>query len=128
MFRHAVRVHPEECCGILVGRRCGTECMVERIVEAANISEVGRARSYQICWRALLSTARATREGPSDILGFYHSHPDGSDRPSGHDLATAWIDYSYVILAVRDGCCLGATSWRVSGEGRPFEPETVCPA
>lgn len=125
MWQHALRTFPEECCGILLGQQRDRDCEVQRIVEADNIAEGDRRRSYQVSWRALLSTVRAARIGKGEIVGFYHSHPDGSVHASEEDRKAAWIDFVYVILPVSEGTCRKISCWRVRNDGSPFEREEV---
>ena len=121
---HAARCFPEECCGILLGRQTPAGPVVQRAIEAENIAQHDRARSYQIDWNTLLSVMRRVRTGSIDLIGFYHSHPDGSDSPSPRDRKDAWIGFSYVIIAVTDGKPAAPTSWRVPAEDAPFQRET----
>ncbi len=125
LVAHAHRDYPNECCGILVGVRSGPDRFVHRVVPAANIAIGDRRRNYQIDWKTLLATQRDARHACLQIVGFYHSHPDGSTRPSRRDLDHAWPDCSYLILAVWGGKCTGSASWRSNDSRRSFEPESV---
>lgn len=125
LMGHARREYPRECCGILIGRHVGDEARVERAVEAENIAANDRRKSYQIDWRTLLATTRSVRATRERIVGFYHSHPDGSSRPSRRDRQEAWLDHSYVILTMRDGLCAAVTGWRVHSDAGEFEPELL---
>lgn len=120
---HAADAWPEECCGLLIGRRDAGDARVTRVVPAENIASGDRRRSYQIDWRVLIDTFRAAREGPDAVLGFYHSHPDGSSRPSKRDRQSAWADYRYLILAARDGSVAEMTCWRIDDEQTAFVRE-----
>jgi len=123
--RHAVEAFPNECCGILIGRHEDTCAYVGHIVAADNIAEGDRTRSYQIDWKTLFNTIRTARDTPNEVIGFYHSHPDGSNTPSKRDVASAWIGYAYVILPVTEGVCGHPSAWRVAHEGASFERETI---
>ena len=125
LIRHAQREDPRECCGVLIGRCIGDDAWVEGTVDARNIAENDRRRNYQIDWHTLLTTARSVRHEPEQIVGFYHSHPDGSIRPSERDRREAWLDHSYVILSMGEGRCLTITSWRVRHQSGAFEPEPL---
>jgi len=75
---------------------------------------------------------RVTREfenGPWDIIGVYHSHPDHPSRASQTDtdraieiMATAW---SYVIVSVQNGTVAGAQSWVLNESERKFYEEPL---
>jgi len=125
LLGHARRVWPSECCGILLGRRVGAECVVEEAVGAANIAEGDRRTAYQIDWVTLFRVTRETRTALREIVGFYHSHPDGSIRPSERDREAAWIDYAYVIVSIDEASPVGLSSWRVLAEDAGFEQETL---
>lgn len=100
MGGHARSEFPCECCGILVGQRSGVGVIIERIVPAQNITESDPFSSYQVDWKTLIETRRELRSGTSEIVGFYHSHPDGTPRPSGRDGRFAWSGHAYLIIPV----------------------------
>jgi len=116
--RHAAETYPDECCGALIARD-------GRIVEAFRLPNTteGEARrrflispsDYQ------LAEARATAER-AVLAGFYHSHPDHPARPSEHDLAQAWPNLTYVIIAVDAGAPGDITAWRLRDDRSGFEP------
>ena len=123
--RHAESAWPNECCGLLVGRRSHGDVFVERVAAARNIAEHDRSRNYQIDWDTLFATIRQARTDSREIVGFYHSHPDGSSKPSGKDAAVAWLDRSYVIIPITEHGCRDPASWRIQNEGEGFEPEMI---
>lgn len=120
-----MRELPDECCGVLIGRRSGINAIVHHAVPAHNIAEGNRRNSYQVDWKTLFTTLRSTRLGPGEIIGFYHSHPDGSTTPSQRDRELLWTGCSYVIISLTDGGCSAVTSWRVPHTGAPFQQEPV---
>ena len=125
MLRHADRQHPNECCGILMGEPSGQNILIRRVIQAGNISELEKTRSYQIDWQTLFDAVRASRSGHERIIGFYHSHPDGSNQPSRSDHRSAWIDHSYIIITKQPGHSYQMTSWRIPHENSRFEPERI---
>jgi proteasome lid subunit RPN8/RPN11 len=125
ILRHASDEFPGECCGILIGRRSGADSFVDRAVAARNIAEGDRHKSYQIDWKTLFTAVRQTRLTPDEMIGFYHSHPDGSDRPSARDLESAWVAYSYVIVPVVEGRATGVRSWRWTSGKASLEQEPM---
>ena len=84
-----------------------------------------RRRTYQLDWETLFSTIRACREVENEIVGFYHSHPNGSCEPSQRDLATAWLQRSYLILGAPYHDVASAASWRVTDHRDGFVREQL---
>ncbi len=116
---------PEECCGILIGRHPQADIrVVTRVVRTENAKASHRERSYEIAPSELLAAWRMARAGGERILGFYHSHPSGSSRPSARDRVEAWSGMSYVIVAPADEACR-LTSWRGEGDGGGLEREEI---
>jgi proteasome lid subunit RPN8/RPN11 len=115
--RHAAETYPHECCGALIASN-GT------IVEAfrlPNTTAEGARRRFLIGpgdYR--LAEARA-REQRATLAGFYHSHPDHPARPSAHDLAQAWPNLAYIIVAVNGGTPGDLKTWRLLEDRSGFE-------
>jgi proteasome lid subunit RPN8/RPN11 len=72
-----------EHCWTLVGRRRGRIWYARRVRPSAG-------ERLRVEFDASWVLAREERRG--DVLGFYHTHPDGAPRPSRRDLRTmrAW--------------------------------------
>ncbi|MDR3437936.1 M67 family metallopeptidase [Telmatospirillum sp.] len=133
--RHAAESYPEECCGLLIGRRetdgvgpepapaCGGVWRVTRVVPAANRAE-NRKRSFEVdpathiaLLRGLREASRTGATGPEELaeslLGPYHSHPDASSRPSTRDRAQAMeVDAVWLILGSTESGVTAADAWR----------------
>lgn len=86
--RRAEAAAPDECCGLLVGRREADGAVVARAVAAANTAD-DPARRFEVDPARLLAAHREARAAGLEVLGPYHSHPDGAARPSATDLARA---------------------------------------
>lgn len=83
--------YPEECCGLLVGLREGEgEVRVTRAVASANMALSSRRDRFEIDPLLRIALAREVRGTPEDIVGHYHSHPDGQAVPSALDRERAW--------------------------------------
>ena len=119
--QHARDAYPEECCGILLGQRADGQSVLSRVVPAENITDGDRRRSYQIDWRTLLDTFRRARGTDEAVLGFYHSHPDGSTAPSRRDAIDAWIDHFYVLIPITTMAVYDPTCWLIPSEGGSFQ-------
>lgn len=115
--QHAREAYPNECCGALIARE-------DRIVEAYRLPNTtnGEARRRFLIGPAdyRLAEGRAREQG-AQLAGFYHSHPDHPARPSEHDLAQAWPNLTYIIVAVDAGTPADLRSWRLREDRSGFE-------
>lgn len=122
--RHGAEAFPHECCGALIA----VGGVVVEAFRLPNTTMEGAARRFTVGpsdYRA--AEARATRLG-GGLLGFYHSHPDHPARPSVHDLAQAWPNFSYVIISVNAGVPGDLTSWHLEDDRSAFaQGELSCP-
>jgi proteasome lid subunit RPN8/RPN11 len=142
---HAEQVYPEECCGLLVGRRQAAEKSVVEVVSLDNDwasdwdgeGSVGaiaddalepeqrtRRRRYAIAPQDLLRVQKQARDKGLIILGIYHSHPDEVAVPSECDRRLAWAEYAYVILSVRQGKTADIQNWTLDLDHQ-FQPEPI---
>ena len=118
---HGRETYPDECCGALYGR----EGAVTATWALPNTTEEGPRRRFLVRPQDYREAeARATTSG-TDLLGFYHSHPDHPARPSQYDLDHAWPFFSYIIVSVRDGVPEEMTSWRLREDRSRFDPEEL---
>jgi proteasome lid subunit RPN8/RPN11 len=103
MLAHAREESPNECCGLLVGRRGA----VDRAVRARNL-EAGPTR-YLIDPQDHFAALKDARAKGRQVIGAYHSHPAGAALPSPSDIAEAsgGPDFLYVIVAPVSGAVAG---------------------
>lgn len=95
MHEHCEREKPREACGALLGR----PGQVDAIMEMTN-TEPG-VDHYTIDTEETLALFEALdRDGTVDLLGWYHSHPRTSSKPSDLDLAMAIPGWYYVVRGV----------------------------
>ena len=80
LLEEAKRAAPAECCGLLLGQ--GTAVL--QALPAANVAQ-DPLRHFEIDPAALFAAHRAAREGGLELLGYYHSHPNGHPLPSATD-------------------------------------------
>lgn len=96
---HAAQSWPMECCGLLIGRTNAPdggldsdetvcEMNISRIVVSGNVAD-DPAMTFEIDPGLLLRTHRAVRDRGEEIIGCYHSHPNGNILPSRTDLERA---------------------------------------
>lgn len=84
MLAAATRAAPREACGLLLGH--GTH--IHTAQPAANVHP-DPACHFEIDPAALIAAHKAARAGGPQVLGYYHSHPNGLARPSATDRASA---------------------------------------
>jgi proteasome lid subunit RPN8/RPN11 len=114
-IRAAARAaYPDECCGLLIGRRGGGLVRVDEVAESANLSPRPRD-SFEIDMRLRLRLQKALRGTGREVVGHYHSHPDAPAAPSSRDIEQAWEpDMVWLIAGVAAG---------VVGEVNAFLPD-----
>jgi proteasome lid subunit RPN8/RPN11 len=97
MIRHARAELPRECCGLLVAES-------GRVVEAVPARNVDESPTrYRVDPRDHFALIRRLRGTGRDILGAYHSHPNGPARPSASDVAEAFdAAFVYVIVSLAE--------------------------
>ena len=118
LLGEAARAHPRECCGLLFGKG-------DEIISAQPTANVHPepSRHFEIDPRALLDAHRAARGGGRQVVGYYHSHPNGAAEPSATDRAMAAPDGAIwaIIAAGR------ITLWRSGDAGFEALPYVVAP-
>lgn len=95
---HVRSAGASEACGFLLGDRSGSRARVLLARPARNLAADPR-RAYLVDpgdWLAAMEEAELKN---LLLVGYYHSHPDGSTSPSATDLAGAWPDHYYLIVA-----------------------------
>lgn len=99
--------HPNECCGLLTGK----PGLIDTVVPAKNVSPHPDT-SFEIDPGVLMRTQRTVRETNAQVIGHYHSHPNGIAQPSLRDAARATHNGQvWVILAAGS-----VTGWEVIGQ------------
>lgn len=126
---HALSAYPEECCGALLGpRESGESAGVRRVSSlwpAQNVHAGPRSSRYAIAPEELLEAYVLARKLGHEVLGYYHSHPDGGAAPSATDLDEAASGVSYLIVAVTVQGVLERRSWRLRTDNARFEEEQL---
>ncbi len=75
---------PRECCGLLEGVREGDAIRVGALHPTANLA-VNPFVHFEIDPAVHLRLLRTLRGSEREIVGCYHSHPNGRRSPSPHD-------------------------------------------
>lgn len=125
MADSARTAYPLEGCGFLIGARKRTCHQVVRVEPVRNAHPSAPESAYQIAPEDYLAADRAARGSGLEILGIYHSHPEGDSRPSGRDLVEALPGWSYVILSIRGGEPGDLESWCLDPDGSRFQRQDL---
>ena len=114
----AAEAYPRECCGILLGKGGA----ITSATPADNVHARPESH-FEIDPQALVDAHRAARSGGPQVLGYYHSHPNGLARPSATDegMATGEGLVWAIIAAGR------VTFWREGDAGFTPLPYEVSP-
>ena len=95
ILNHARSNPNEECCGLLAGRHGA----IAQAFPAQNVAE-RPASAYEMAPKELFRIIREIRAAGLELLGIYHSHPKGDNRPSARDVERAFYpDAAYFILS-----------------------------
>ena len=87
MVAAARQAHPGEACGLLLGE--GAAIAAAPIATNVHPEPL---RHFEIDPAALIAAHKAARAGGPQVLGYWHSHPNGLARPSEQDRAMASAD------------------------------------
>jgi proteasome lid subunit RPN8/RPN11 len=130
--RHGAEAFPHECCGALLGRDPAfDQKSVVRLREVVELFRLVNRRDdsprnrFAVTAEDVLDAERAARQRGLDVVGWYHSHPDHTARPSQFDREHAWPWYSYVIVSVLGGAPAEMTSWRLNDDREDYSPERI---
>ncbi|MFB3786374.1 MAG: M67 family metallopeptidase [bacterium] len=79
MISHAQSTFPVECCGVLGGKKS----VVTSVYPLTN--DLASPTQYFANPREMFQAARKMREKSENMIGIYHSHPQGPSTPSVTD-------------------------------------------
>lgn len=94
MLADARRALPNECCGLLIGNAV----VIDRAAPARNLR--ASPDRYLIDPADHCAALRVARAAGFEVVGAYHSHPDGTLRPSAVDCREAtYPEFIYAIVS-----------------------------
>ena len=92
LCEHARADYPNECCGLLVGNVQSDIALITEIHPSKNLTSGDATKSFEVDPKLRFDVMREaqSRNDGSDIIGHYHSHPNGPAAPSAKDLSMAY--------------------------------------
>lgn len=111
-----------EICGVLIGQT-EPQFVVDAIIPGRNIHATPQHHFLLDAQTLLRADAQARAEG-NRIVGFFHSHPNGTALPSPPDRRDAWPGYVYLIIAVDRGMPRYLCAWLCHTTGL-LQPEPL---
>ncbi len=99
IIAHARAGAPEEVCGLIAG----AEGRTRAVYRAPNVAK-RPCIEYEMDPEVQLCIFEHLDRRGWDVLGIYHSHPEGPDVPSASDVAQShYPDAVYVIVSLKNG-------------------------
>lgn len=115
LVRHALACLPEEACGLLGGRLCGGDKLVEKVYLLTNADH--SPEHFSLDPQEQLLAVKDMRALGLAPLGNWHSHPLTLARPSAEDKRLAFdSSASYFILSLQDREKPVLKSFRIRGD------------
>lgn len=123
---HGERTFPEECGGLLLGNVEAGVRVIQAVLPLENIRQDSRHNRVELDPRDYLRAEREAAKRGLGVWGYYHSHPNHPAIPSGFDLDHApFIEWSYLIVSVRDGKAEEVRAWTVREDRSQFDEDEI---
>jgi proteasome lid subunit RPN8/RPN11 len=107
---------PRECCGLVEGVRVGGVIVVTRVHPTRNSAEAPNA--FEIDPAEHIRLLRTLRPAGREIVGCYHSHPNGEPEPSMRDRQSAGESgYVWLITALMGEGAAATKAFLFDGNG-----------
>jgi len=99
----ALKAVPEEACGLLLGYRDDKKIIIQGCCFTDNVATEGRTHTFEVDPTVHLKLQREARRNGPQVIGVWHSHPNGEARLSKTDKAlsieTGWL---WVVTAFQN--------------------------
>jgi proteasome lid subunit RPN8/RPN11 len=96
--KHALKVFPLECCGLLIGKVCKEIFDVKEVVQAENVQR--SAVSFEADAELVYQAIDAAEQKGLELIGIYHSHPNMGAYISARDaeVMKLWPNVAWLVL------------------------------
>ncbi len=125
IIRHALETYPEECCGLLVGKKEDNKKVVTKVIRSKNVYIGDRRRRYVVDPLDIYNVEKVAEKHGLMFIGVYHSHPDYPARPSAYDAEIAWPSISYLIVSIYNKKFDRVTAWFFDNKNKEFLEEHI---
>ena len=125
----AADAYPAESCGLLVGHgSIDKRIVMTRVEISSNRTENNMRDSFEIDPQRRFDLMRELKDGPEQIVGHFHSHPNGAAQPSARDAQQAWEPaLVWVITSVAKGQPSETAAFAFDEESRAFRSLEIHP-
>jgi proteasome lid subunit RPN8/RPN11 len=123
MIRHSQTERPKEACGILAGRIDEDGARISKVYECQNVHP-NPTVEYLISPQDQVRVFEEIEEEEEiDLVGFYHSHPQGPETPSQIDSSrNYWPGYFIAVVSLTPEPKVSFWNWK---EGRFLRQRVV---
>lgn len=121
MKKHSESEYPHEAVGALIGNYINEKMEIEEVIEMENETTENPGRRFLVSPEAVYKIELCCRAEGKEIVGWYHSHPNGNPAPSEEDLKNAFPFYAYFIISVVKGHTKEVKCWRLNKHSNRFE-------
>ncbi len=108
LYFWAQNAHPNEACGLIWGKGVNVE-----LVEQTRNVALDPLLGFEIDPIALLRASRVSREQERQVIGYFHSHPNGCAEPSITDAQMAASDGRFWLIVTNGS----VAAWRAESSG-----------
>ncbi|HEY2034880.1 MAG TPA: M67 family metallopeptidase [Rhizomicrobium sp.] len=106
----ALAAMPRECCGLIEGKRDGDVVRIVALHPANNLA--ADTDRFEIDPVDHFHAIRVARANGHEIVGCYHSHPNGRAEPSARDAEGAWDESFIWLIAAVSGTAVSVGGFR----------------
>lgn len=122
MVEGAKAGNPQETCGLLSGTMSIDACHVTRIWPAANLA-ADPIHHFELDPAVRFAAENHCRQAGRQVVGHWHSHPNGRLDPSPADLAMAYEPHMiWVIIALKPDGAAMVTAYALNPKATGFTP------
>ena len=104
IFNNAIKEHPKECCGLLIGYIEDNKFICKDSISTKNIA-ANPYLFFEIDPQEIINIQKLYRRKKMSIIGHYHSHPDSplGSQPSQRDIRSIYdANMCWVIVGIND--------------------------